>query len=83
MENYIYAQILHFQLLSKPGPYPMVHLPPGCIFTIHPAAPSPDGESNGGVETKSVGAIERDETAHCYREHFFGQVGHRRLKFAF
>ena len=54
----------------------MVHLPPGCIFTVHPANPSQDsGESEvGGAEQRVGGPIERDETAHCYRDHFLGQV---------
>lgn len=67
---------IYFQLLSKPGPYPMVHLPPGCIFTIHPPNPSLDGDGDGGAEPSVGRAIERDETAHCYRDHFLGQVRH-------
>ncbi|XP_060594796.1 rap1 GTPase-activating protein 1-like isoform X4 [Ruditapes philippinarum] len=62
------------ELLSKQGPYPMVHLPPGCCFTIHPPDPGPDPGGQEGAESRLQGSlIEKDETAHCYRKYFLGQ----------
>lgn len=52
----------------------MVHLPPGCIFTVHPADPDPDPDSDGKAESRLGGVIEKDDTAHCYRDHFLGKV---------
>ena len=64
-----------FQLLSKQGPYPMVHVPPGCCFTIHTPDLGPDPGGQEGAESRLQGSlIEKDETAHCYRKYFLGQV---------
>ncbi|XP_053379372.1 rap1 GTPase-activating protein 1-like isoform X4 [Mercenaria mercenaria] len=62
------------ELLSKQGPYPMVHLPPGCCFKIHPPDPGPDPGGEDGAESRLQGSlIEKDETAHCYRKYFLYQ----------
>ncbi|KAL4220835.1 Rap1 GTPase-activating protein 1 [Mactra antiquata] len=63
------------ELLSKPGPYPMVHLPPGCCFTIHPPeAGTEGGVQHEGAESRLEGTmIELDEVSHCYRTHFLGR----------
>ncbi|WAR14909.1 RPGP1-like protein [Mya arenaria] len=63
-------------ILKKPGPYPMVHLPSGCIFTIHPPEPVSEAGENGAesqlhttnsLESRLHPTIEKDESAH---EHF-------------
>ncbi|WAR14949.1 RPGP1-like protein [Mya arenaria] len=68
-------------ILKKTGPYPMVHLPPGCIFTIHPPEPVSEAGENGAesqlhttnsLESRLHPTIEKDESAHVYRNHFLG-----------
>ncbi|XP_052284641.1 rap1 GTPase-activating protein 1-like isoform X4 [Dreissena polymorpha] len=57
------------ELLSRPGPYPMVHLPPGCMFTVHPGVLGPDpGEENSRV----IATSGLEDGSHCYRNHFLG-----------
>ncbi|XP_052821073.1 rap1 GTPase-activating protein 1-like isoform X2 [Mya arenaria] len=69
------------EILKKTGPYPMVHLPPGCIFTIHPPEPVSEAGENGAesqlhttnsLESRLHPTIEKDESAHVYRNHFLG-----------
>ena len=49
----------------------MVHLPPGCNFTVQPQE-NPHPALRDVTDLNSV--LEKDEAAHCYREHFIGMV---------
>ena len=51
----------------------MVHLPQGCNFAVQPYEnPEPGVREVADLTLNSL--IEKDESAHCYREHFLGLV---------
>ena len=52
----------------------MIHLPPGCNFTVQPYENPDPGSRDVLGESRLNSVIEKDESAHCYRDYFLGQV---------
>lgn len=65
-------------MLKKPGPYPMIVLPPGGGYwqdgSEHECQLDSDGNPIIPQTSPSKVKLETDETAQCYRKHFLGKV---------
>ena len=56
----------------------MIHLPPRCNFTVQPYKNPDPGSRDVQAESRLNSLIEKDDSAHCYRDHFLGQVNKRK-----
>ncbi|XP_064611477.1 rap1 GTPase-activating protein 1-like isoform X3 [Liolophura sinensis] len=65
------------EVLKKPGPYPMIVLPPGGGYwqdgSEHECQLDSDGNPIIPQTSPSKVKLETDETAQCYRKHFLGK----------
>lgn len=73
----VYLKLPLLQMLKKPGPYPLVVLPPGggyWIDGIHHGYPSDSLGNPILPKYEFVPKIERDETAQLYRKFCYGKA---------
>ena len=56
----------------------MIHLPPRCNFTVQPYKNPDPGSRDVQAESRLNSLIEKDDSAHCYRDHFLGQVNKKK-----
>lgn len=64
------------QILKKPGPYPLIVMPPGGGYWIDGVYHTCPVDANGKAvipKFELVTKIERDETAQLFRRHFYGK----------
>ena len=65
------------QMLKKPGPYPMIALPPGGGYWVDGVEHNCQLDTEGNPVLSDITGkpmLEMDETAKCYRRHMLGKV---------